>query len=505
MKLWKSAVVFLFAWLVCAAWSQDQPQVPENKKDVDHLGIQVDDRNRDQTQAAPAQSPPSSETVVSPKEAKELFRSVDEILKFASDDTGLPIKHDVKRRLAKRDEVQSYIQKSMKDDKDAKRLERSSAVLKKFGLLPRNFDLPSFLVAMLREQVAGYYDVKSKTVNLLNWLDAEQQKPVLAHELTHALQDQSFGIEKWMKNSTEHDNKNDVPRPSDIENDEETTARQAVVEGQAMVVLLDYSLAPTGKTLLESPQIVEALKQGMLVGTADSPAFRDAPIFLKEELTFPYRYGLDFTAALLKAGGKELAYAGAFRNPPKTSREIMEPETYLTHEKIAPLKLIDMQRDFTGYDAFDIGAMGEFDVDVLVEQYAGSDEAAAMYPEWRGGYYFAGRPKGSKTASIAVLYVSRWSSAAKAAEFAAVYAKSLAQRYQKHQPLGTDGKVADDAPPADSWRTLRGRHAWMTEEGAVVIEVRGDAILISESLDNETTKRVEEDFWPEEKAAPAKP
>jgi hypothetical protein len=45
----------------------------------------------------------------------------------------------------------------------------------------------------------------------------------------------------------------------------------------------------------------------------------------------------------------------------------------------------------------------------------------------------------------------------------------------------------------------------MTEEGAVVIEVRGDAILISESLDNETTKRVEEDFWPEEKAAPAKP
>jgi hypothetical protein len=56
-------------------------------------------------------------------------------------------------------------------------------------------------VAMLREQVAGYYDVKTKTVNLLNWLDVEQQKPVLAHELTHALQDQSFGIEKWVKGS----------------------------------------------------------------------------------------------------------------------------------------------------------------------------------------------------------------------------------------------------------------------------------------------------------------
>ena len=511
MKLLKSAVVvLLFALLVRGAWSQNQPQSPANNRNVDNLGLQVAGRNQDQPQTAPAQNPPSAETVVSSKEAKGLFRSVDEILQFASEDTGLPIKHKVKRRLTKRDEVQSYIQKSMKDDKDAKRLERSSAVLKKFGLLPRNFDLPNFLVAMLREQVAGYYDPKTKTVNLLNWVDVEQQKPVLAHELTHALQDQSFGIEKWMKGSTEDaDNKRNDPSPADIENDEETAARQAVVEGQAMVVLLDYSLAPTRKTMLESPQVVEALKQDMLTGTADSPAFRDAPVFLKEELTFPYRYGLDFTGALLQAGGKELAYAGAFKDPPKTTREIMEPQTYLAHEKLEPMKMIDMEREFKGYEPFDIGAMGEFDVDVLVEQYAGRDEAGAMYPAWRGGYYFAGRPKGDKSAPIGLLYVSRWSSATKAAEFAAVYAKSLAERYQKRQGLGTDGKVAEDAPPVDSWRTLRGRHTWLTEEGVVMIEVRGDEILISESLDDETTKRVEADFWPlekpVEKAAPAKP
>jgi hypothetical protein len=451
----------------------------------------------------------TQETVVSPKEAKELFRSVDEILQFASQDTGLPILHKVKRRLTKRDEVQSYIKKSIKDDKDAKRLERSSEVLKKFGLVPRNFDLPNFLVVMLREQVAGYYDVKTKTVNLLNWVDAEQQKPVLAHELTHALQDQSFGIEKWMKGSVEQDDKKDDPSAADIVNDEETSARQAVIEGQAMVVLLDYSLAPTGKTVLNSSEIVEALKQGMLVGTADTPAFRDAPIFLKEELTFPYRYGLDFTAALLQAGGKELAYAGAFKDPPKTTREIMQPQTYLTHEKLEPLRMIDMEKDFKSYDAFDIGAMGEFDVDILVEQYAGQKEAAAIYPAWRGGYYFAGKPKRDKSAPIGLAYLSRWSNAAKASEFAAVYAKSLVQRYQKRQGLGPDGKVVQDAPPVDSWRTLRGRHAWLTEEGVVVIEVRDDAVMISESLDQETTKRVEDDFWPSEKpeenAAPREP
>jgi hypothetical protein len=464
--------------------------------------------------ARATQASATPESTVSPKDAKELFRSVDEILQFASQDTGLPIKHKVKRRLASRDEVQSYLEKNMKHDKDAKRLERSSAVLKKFGLLPRDFDLSNFLVAMLREQVAGYYDEKTKTVNLLNWLDIEQQKPVLAHELTHALQDQSFGIEKWMRGSAETtDSKKDEPSQADIENDEESSARQAVVEGQAMVVLLDYSLAPTGKTLVNSPQIVDALEQGMLQGTADSPKFREAPMFLKEELTFPYRYGLDFTAALLRAGGKELAYAGAFTDPPKTTREIMEPQTYITHEKLPPMKMIDMEKDFKDYEPFDIGAMGEFDVDVLVEQYTGREEATAIYPEWRGGYYFAGKRKvgksADKSAPIAVLYISRWSSPAKAAEFAAVYAKSLAQRYQKRQGLGTDGKAAEDAPPADSWRTLRGRHAWMTEEGIVVIEVRGDEILISESLDDATTKKVEADFWPEErpeeKAAPGKP
>ena len=117
----------------------------------------------------------STETKISPQEAQELFRSVDEILKFASTDTGLPIHHDVKRRLTSRDEVVAYIQKHMAEDEDAQRLRRSELVLKKFGLLPRDFNLQTFLVGLLREQVAGYYDPHTKAVNLLNWIDPEQQ------------------------------------------------------------------------------------------------------------------------------------------------------------------------------------------------------------------------------------------------------------------------------------------------------------------------------------------
>ena len=512
MKFWRSFVVtILFAVSLGAGWSQtappqtpsdSQPQQQQQPGTSPQTPAGEGARSTEATQSTPAAQAPDTQTpakqapekIISPSEAKELFGSVDELLKFASDDTGLPIKHEVKRKLADRQEVEAYLEKGMKDDKDAKRLERSSEVLKKFGLLPRDFQLGPFLVSMLKEQVAGYYDPKKKTVNILNWVDPEQQKPVLAHELTHALQDESFDMQKWMKDAeTEGEKKND-PTPADIDTDEESEAREAVVEGQAMVVMMDYSLAPMGKTLLDMPQIGEALKKGMLDGP-DSPTFRSAPIFLKEELTFPYRYGMDFTLALEQAGGKNLGFVGAFKDPPTTTREIMEPETYLAHEKIEPVKRLDFKKDFEKYDTFDIGAIGEFDVDVLVEQYAGQKEAEAIYPAWRGGYYFAGRPKGAKAGPIGVLYVSRWATPEKAAEFAAVYAKSLAQRYQKRQAIGGDGKLAEDAPPVESWRTLRGRHAWMTEEGAVVIEVRGDAVLVSESLDDETTKRAEGDFF----------
>src|SRR5690242_13708350 len=129
------------------------------------------------------------ETHITQQQADELFRSVDQILAFASRDSGLPIRRTVKRALVSREQAMKYIQGRMGNDQDAQRLQRSALVLKKFGLLPSNFDLQTFLLSLLNEQVAGYYDPKAKTVNLLDWVDADIQKPVLAHELTHALQD----------------------------------------------------------------------------------------------------------------------------------------------------------------------------------------------------------------------------------------------------------------------------------------------------------------------------
>jgi len=420
-----------------------------------------------------------AETKITPEQAEQLFRDVDTILDFASKDSALPKKHDVKRRLANRDEVVAYLKKNMAEDKDVQRLRRTELVLKKFGLLPKDFDLQSFLVSLLEEQVAGYYDAKTKSVNLLDWVAPALQRPVLAHELTHALQDQSFGLDKWLKKGEEDlDSKRNL-KPEDFTKDEDSEARQAVVEGQAMVVLLDYMLAPMHRTVADSPEVVETLNADMAAGTPDSVQYKNAPIFLKESLTFPYRYGMEFEAEVLRAQGKEKAFTGPFENPPRTSREIMEPKTYLSGEHLAPLALPNFKKIFKDYDRFDVGAIGEFDVDVLAEQYAGQDAAKKIYPNWRGGYYYSVHAKGNSAGALGLVFVSQWATERWAEEFAAIYARGIHQRYKKVEgPAGSD-------LPADlkSLQTLAGDHTWTTDDGAVVVDVKGTTVLVTESLE----------------------
>jgi hypothetical protein len=484
--------------ILAQAQAPTQESQDQNQKQNQDQSQKQGDKSIPAPQASPTQSPASEEKEVkiTPREAEELFHSVDEILAFDSKQTGLPIKKQVKRRLTSRDEVVAYLTKHMKDE-DVKRLQRSELVLKKFGLLPREFDMEKLLVDLLREEVAGYYDPKTKTVNLLDWVPMEEQEPVLAHELTHALQDQSIGLDKWMKKGDRDlgEIKKD-PTPEDIENDEMDDAREAVVEGQAQAMMFQYALAPAGRSIADSPDLVAGMEAETLTGTPSTKVFNEAPIFMKESLTFPYSYGMDFVVKLMAMGGKEKAFAGVLANPPRTTRQIMQPETYLSGEKIVPMRLPAFKLDFKDYVKFDIGAMGEFDVAVLIEQYAGKELSKQMYPEWRGGYYYAARPKADTAAPLGLLYVSRWSSAEKAAEFAEIYARSLEKRYKKaDEVVSPSSRQAARQSPEHKTEALNGRHAWTTEEGTVVIEEQGDTVLVSESLDPVTTGTLEKEVF----------
>ncbi len=404
---------------------------------------------------------------------------MDEILGFASHDTGLPIEHRVKRHLITRESVEKYVDKRMRDDKDAQRLEQSRLVLEKFGLLPPGYDLHSEFLRLLGEQVAAYYDPKSKSVNLLDWVQPDIQKPVLAHELTHALQDQKINLEKWELAGA----KDDTPEPDQQEQvvEEAQAARQCVTEGQAMVVLLDYSLAPTGKDILTAPEIVDAMRASM-ADNKDSPVFAAAPMFLRESLLMPYTFGLEFVRTVLANKGRDVAYSGMLESPPTDTRQIMQPETYLLRQDVAPLMIPDLDKVVApDYQRFDFGGMGEFDVYLLAKQYG--EAPPNYYPHWRGGYYFAARAKSAPKDQIAMLYFSRWDSPGAARDFAKLYADYLPKRYKKavlQQPPPLNGTSATPSPSLITFET---------NEGKATLEIQGTDLLILEGYDDNVAQR----------------
>ncbi len=434
-------------------------------------------------QQAPDQKTPdqkSADTHLSSSQAKELFRSVDEILHFASDDSKLPIKHDVKRKLQTRSSVEKYVVGKFDGDADAKRMQRSEIVLKKFGLLDRDFQLRPFLVSLLTEQIAGYYDSKTKTVNLLDWIAPDSQKPVLAHELTHALQDQHVDLNHWEDKTLDGVSKNAAEDVKHIDVDEADTARDAVLEGQAMVVFVDYSLKPSGKTLLTVPDIGGS-KLDELSDTSDSPIMARAPLLLQESLLFPYRDGLSFEQKLMKDQGIDQAFTGVLDRPPSSSYEIMNPKSYERKVKPPLLQMPDIHGLIEDqYDPYDIGVMGALDVRILTKLFAGDEAAAALTPEWDGGIYYAAQSKSAKTpeqkaqtASVSLLYLSAWKSADAAKTFAAIYANELSRKYT--------GVKRDKEAEASSGSNTE--QIYQTNEGPVLIALNGKDVFTSEGFD----------------------
>lgn len=444
------------------------------------------------TPQPPTQAPPPAgqsqqqtkpETHITPAQAKDLFASVNQILQFASTDTDLPIKHPVKSKLTTRADVEKYLVTKLNDDKDAKRMERSEIVLKKFGLIDADFELRSFMVKLLDEQIAAYYDSKTKTVNLLDWIDPDSQKPVLAHELTHALQDQLVNLDKWENQTSDDISHNYAEDLKHVSTDEDDTAREAVLEGQAMAVFVDYSLAPKHISLRTAPELIEGLVNN-LADSGDSPVLDRAPLLLQESLLFPYKDGLKFEATVMTdSKDPAAAFAGVLNRPPDTSYEIMNPRAWEHRAKVPLLRMPDIHPVIgAAWNPYDIGVMGELDVRILAELFGGAQAAAELTPAWDGGLYYAAQrkdaPDKDSTASVGLLYLSQWKSPDAAADFVKMYANELSKKYTH---------VTRDS----NAETSQNEQVYQTNEGPALIVTSGNDVFVSESFDLTTARKLQ--------------
>src|SRR2546423_141246 len=258
--------------------------------------------------------------VVNPKTAAIREATV-EVLKETSEIRKLPILRQVRSGAQSREEIEQMLIRSLNESTTPEELQAEETALKKHGLIPADFQLRPFVIKLLTEQVAGYYDSKTQEFYVADWIDLDLQKPIMAHELTHALQDQHFNLrrfDKWPK----HD--------ADAE-----LAAHALIEGDASVLMIQY--------VARSPLRQFRLIKSMIMGDVSTEQFDKAPRALRDTLLFPYNQGSTWVLELYKRGGWDAvsnAYASA--KLPKSTEQILHVEKYFAGEEPQKVALKDI-------------------------------------------------------------------------------------------------------------------------------------------------------------------
>ena len=356
-------------------------------------------------QAATAPSPAPSA-----KNNPEFLAMADEVLQEMSAITGWELKTPLKKSIRSRQEIHAYVLREMDDEKDAKERYASKRSAEAFGLIPKGFDLDGFMVDLLTEQIAGLYDPKAHEFYIADWIDPEDQRTVMSHELTHALEDQHFQIEAWVK----------AARP----NDDAEMARESVLEGSATAAMLEYMLKEKGLKLRDLHDIDPSIFVGDL---AETPMLKKAPSFIKDSLMFPYFGGLTFSLAVLKNDGWK-GFASVFARPPASTQQIMHPDLYRTGKSLMPIKL-NLPDGLPGSDwtLLEENSMGEFGWKEVLKQFLDADRAGKLAAAWEGDVYATYE---SKDAKRLLLFVRvRLDSNESAARFFGQYSEALEKKY----------------------------------------------------------------------------
>jgi hypothetical protein len=363
-------------------------------------------------QAAPAPaSPPAAAN--SPA---DFAHAADEVLHDMSEITGLALREPLKKSLRSREEIRAYVIRQMDEDKDVAQRYADAKAAEAFGLLPKNFDLDAFMVELLTEQIAGLYDPKAHEFYIAEWIPLEDQKMVMAHELTHALQDQHFKLEPWVK----------AARP----NDDAELARESFLEGSATAAMVDYLLQGTGKTVNSLPEFDPSTFTGDLGNT---PSLAKAPPFIKDSLIFPYLSGMTFAIAALKPAGWS-SMDKVFANPPVSSQQIMHPELYKAG-RVAPTVTLPNITGNVGKDwkKLDENLNGEFGWLEILKQFLGEARAKPLAAAWDGDRYQLFENQASKRLLLATRL--RLSNAENAARFFGQYSELLEKKHAERSNL----------------------------------------------------------------------
>jgi len=302
-----------------------------------------------------------------------------------------------------RAEIERFLRKNIAEKFPKDTLAMEQLWYRALGIVPDDYPYEREIVQAYVQQIGGYYDPDRKEFVMLDTMPGQLQLPVAVHELTHALQDQRFGLTHFLD-------------PQRRESDE-LMARAALVEGDATAIMQDF-MSRRPKNIAKGLSEVIFSESNIKV-----------PEAVERILLFPYLDGLTFVRHVQRFGGIS-AVNTAFSNPPKTSREILHPEQYVNRSFIAeelPHEQVEgpVERSTSIYE----DTVGEFAVSALLGSALSSKQRGAACAEgWRRDRVVISRGEGS---ARFVSWMSEWDSEDESAEFYECYREMLKIRYQK--------------------------------------------------------------------------
>src|SRR5436190_10233770 len=322
------------------------------------------------------------------------------VLKETSDLRELSIIKDVKSGAQSRADIERMIIKNLDEDSSPAEMHAAEMILKVFGLAPSTFQYRPFLIKLLTEQVAGYYDPKAQQFYLADWIELEGQKPVMAHELTHALQDQHFDLkrfEKWPKGD------------SDAE-----LAAHALIEGDATLAMTFY--------MAKHPLVALAFIKSLGNQEPATEQFKLAPRALRESLLFPYEAGSNWATQVYKRGGWDMV-SKAFTKLPQSTEQILHPDKYFAYEAPVKVTMPDLKLLLgPGWKRIDTDVNGEFGCYLILDEYLNdATESKQAAAGWAGDQYVLYEGANSTEAFVAEL--TAWDTPVDAREFFDAYLK----------------------------------------------------------------------------------
>ena len=368
--------------------------------------------------ASPALAARSAQ--VAPGSNPDFLHAADEVLGQMSQLLDLPIKEPLKKTLRSKQEIRDYLVREEKEDKDEAQRDADTKTLEAFGLIPKGFPLDSFMLDVLTDQIAGLYDPKAREFYIADWIPADEQKTVMAHELTHALEDQSFHIDPWIK----------AARP----NDDAELARESVSEGSAMAAMVDYTLRDQKMSVRDLPDVTLLIRSGAVDEMGKDPHLSKAPAYIRDDLLFPYLAGTTFSQQFLKAHSGWGDLKILFANPPVSTQQIMHPELYLAGVAPEKVTLPDWKTTVpSSWKLLEENVLGEFNLDEVLKQYLGQERADALAAAWRGDRYASFED--SKTMQVPLVLLLALDNAEDAARFAGQYSEALEKKYTQRTQL----------------------------------------------------------------------